>query len=248
MMRRLAPLMILCCALGLTACGNNDENNDGNNTNNTKMDMTTNNDMSTTDMTQDMVKTDMAQDMAKSDMTDMAQNNDMSDMTTTDMVDMGQDDMTTEDMTQDMAQGGTASLTGKITRSAAPGANGDAKGSIYIGVFTENPLSGFMANPNAMVVATAVVADADLSANGASVDFKVEGIPVRPEAYYVTAFLDDNGNVDPNNVNSALPDTGDLIAASFMNFMVQFPQVSFTTTGEVQQDFDLSLAIPAFGF
>ena len=139
-----------------------------------------------------------------------------------------------------------ATLVGRITRSAAPdaAAGGDAKGTIYVGVFTESPVTGFgMANPNAMAVAREILPNADLSAQGASLPYRVTGIPPRQEPYYIVAFLDDNASVNANDPTTAAPDRGDLVSLKML-LPPTFPTVELKTPTEVSADIDLSAALP----
>lgn len=101
--------------------------------------------------------------------------------------------------------GGT--LVGVVTRTAEPAAGG--RGHLYVAVFTSDPVTDRM---GAMNVARGIVEDVDMSAAGASVAYTVVGIPPRPEPYFVTAFLDDNGTVSATDPSNAGPDRGDLVA------------------------------------
>ncbi len=101
--------------------------------------------------------------------------------------------------------GGT--LAGVVTRSAEPAAGG--RGHLYIAVFTSDPVTD---RTGAMNVARGIVEDVDMSAAGASIAYTVVGIPPRPEPYFVTAFLDDNGTVSATDPSNAGPDRGDLVA------------------------------------
>lgn len=98
------------------------------------------------------------------------------------------------------------SIGGTITRSAEPAAGG--RGHLYVAVFDRDPVS---ARDEAVAVARTIVMDADMSDPSAAIPYEVGGVPPRAEAYYVTAFLDDNGTVGSDPA-SAGPDRGDLVA------------------------------------
>jgi len=131
--------------------------------------------------------------------------------------------------------GGGATLTGTITRSAAPAAGG--RGSLYIAIFDVDPV---MNRDSAMLIASARLEDVDMSGDGASVSYTVPGIPPRAEPYFVTAFLDDNMTVVATDPTMAGPDRGDLIA--IMGFAS--PSVAVTTATEVVFDLDLNFNLP----
>jgi hypothetical protein len=48
--------------------------------------------------------------------------------------------------------------------------------------------------PNA--VGVQLIENADLSSTSTQIEYRIEGIPPRAEAYYVSAFLDDDGNAE----------------------------------------------------
>lgn len=102
------------------------------------------------------------------------------------------------------ASGG--SIGGTITRSAEPAAGG--RGHLYVAVFDRDPVS---MRDEAVVVARTIVMDADMSDPAAAIPYEVGGVPPRAEAYYVTAFLDDNGTVGTDPATAG-PDRGDLVA------------------------------------
>ena len=129
----------------------------------------------------------------------------------------------------------TASVAGKITRSAQP--SGDAKGGVFVALFDQDPIAH---KDTAKAVGNALIAAADLSASGASVPYSIDGVPPRPEDYYVIAFLDDNGNVDQGNPAAAGPDKGDLVTLNG----VSAPKLKLSEAGRHMQDLDLSLVMP----
>lgn len=130
---------------------------------------------------------------------------------------------------------GAARLHGEVTRSAEPQAGGI--GHIYIAVFDRDPVVDM---DNALTVASGFIEDADLSGEGASVGYEVTGIPVRSEPYYLVAFMDDNGTVDPDDMTSAGPDKGDLISLRGL----ASPSVTLDSAGDHAFDIDLNSVLP----
>lgn len=103
-----------------------------------------------------------------------------------------------------------AVLTGVVSRSGDPASDGDGIGDLYIAVLDGNPLAGFGgggATPNA--VGVQLIENADLSLTATQIEYRIEGIPPRSEAYYISAFLDDDDNAEPGA--GAQPDRGDLL-------------------------------------
>ena len=125
-------------------------------------------------------------------------------------------------------------LEGRVTRSAQP--NGDARGDVYIAVFSGDPV----VDDDAQLIANLLLPDADLSDPGSSVSYSLAGIPPRPEPYSVTAFLDDDGNVDATDPASAAPDQGDLVTLRAFHS----PEVSVAAPGTVTFNLDLNLVKP----
>ena len=85
---------------------------------------------------------------------------------------------------------GDATLRGEVTASVGPASGEDGVGTLYIAVFTDNPLGG-----GGQVVRYDQLA-ADFTATGASYSYEVTFIPARSQPYSVLAFLDDDGDVD----------------------------------------------------
>lgn len=231
MRHNIFALMGALCVFA-AACGGDD-----NNANNaTPKDMSqAQKDMS---VERDMGKTtpDMADKPDMKAMVDMAPKVDMAPVE--DMADMAP--------VEDMAPVGGATLKGVISRSAPPdnSVGGDAKGDIYIGLFDQSPLMGFgMVNPNAMVVARVIVPNSDLSAQGATISYTLEGVPPRQEPYYIVAFLDDNSSVNAADPSSAAPDKGDLVALKSL-IPPSFETVEIKTATEHTTNIDLSAAMP----
>jgi hypothetical protein len=181
---------------------------------------------------------DMAADLAASDMStqDMSVEQDLGptpDMTAT--PDMTPDMPVEQDMAPDMVAATDATLTGKITRSTAPKAGG--KGGLYVAIFERNPITN-QNDPG--LVARTLIPDADMTAAGASYTYTLGPIPTRAEAYYITAFLDDNNTVNMNDPSKAGPDKGDLVSLDGFNF----PTVTVSQPGEETLDIVLNIAMP----
>jgi hypothetical protein len=126
-------------------------------------------------------------------------------------------------------------LHGSITRSVEPQAGG--VGHIYLAVFDKDPV---IEAANVQLIALAVVEDADLSQRGAAAVYEIASIPPRADAYFVTAFLDDNNSVDASSAEAAGPDKGDLV--SLIGFAS--PSVVVSTPGERKFDIDLNTPMP----
>ena len=135
----------------------------------------------------------------------------------------------------DAARPSGGSITGRITRSAMPMAGG--RGNLYIAVFTSDPVTDRMGARN---VANARIENVDMRARDVSVPYTVSGIPPRAEAYYVTAFLDDNNTVDTSDPATAGPDRGDLVALSGFSST----RVTVADTRPVSLDLDLNFNLP----
>jgi hypothetical protein len=134
----------------------------------------------------------------------------------------------------DSAAGG-ASLRGAISRSTTP--MGDARGNVYVALFDRDPVVDMA---TAQVVARALLENADLAAAGATVPYQLDGITPRGDAYFLVAFLDDNGNVDAANPDDAGPDRGDLVSLDGL----AAPRVMVPAAGEVAHDIVLNSVLP----
>ena len=122
-----------------------------------------------------------------------------------------------------------------MTRSAMPTAGGD--GDVYIALFDRDPV---LDAEGAVAVGSGFLEDADLSADGAAVPYAIEDIPVRPEPYFVIAFMDDNDNVDPEDMENAGPDSGDLLSLRGLASV----SVTLDAPGEHALDIDLNSVLP----
>ena len=94
------------------------------------------------------------------------------------------------------------SVSGSVTRTATLPKDGDGVGTLVVGALAECDLAA------PVIFGAAIVPNADLSGDGASVDFVVEALP--SGTVFLAAFLDDDGNLDPKN---PLPDEGDPVLA-----------------------------------
>lgn len=120
---------------------------------------------------------------------------------------------TTDGETSDSSSSGSTSdsadtdvpmfaVSGIVTRSAVLPPDGDGVGTLVVGAFAECTLQA------PVVLGAAILPNADLSADAASVDFVIEPLPDGP--VFLVSFLDDDGNLDPKN---PLPDDGDPVLA-----------------------------------
>jgi len=149
--------------------------------------------------------------------------------------DAAPDDPGPDDPDADPGPGGGASLTGAITRSAAP--MGDAVGDIYVALFDRDPVLDM---DNAVVVGRVLIEDANLAAAGASVAYTLPDVAPRGDDYYLVAFLDDNGTVDAADPDAAGPDMGDLVSLDGL----AAPRVEVTTPGSHAHDIVLNSVLP----
>ncbi len=124
---------------------------------------------------------------------------------------------------------------GTIARSAMP--DGDATGNVFVALFDRDPVSNMS---TAQVVGQVMIENANLAAAGATVAYVLDDVPMRPEEYFMIAFLDDNGNVDLSNPDGAGPDRGDLVSLNG----VSAPRVTVATPGDHTHDIDLNLVMP----
>lgn len=93
-------------------------------------------------------------------------------------------------------------VSGSVTRSAVLPRGGDGIGTLVVAAFAECTLQA------PVVLGATIVPGADLSTDDAAVDFTIEPLPDGP--VFLVSFLDDDGNLDPNN---PLPDDGDPVLA-----------------------------------
>jgi len=133
--------------------------------------------------------------------------------------------------------GGTAAagrLEGVVTRTAEPRAGGI--GHLYIAVFDRDPVTN---RDSAVVVARTLIENADMSDDAAEIPYSVEEVPPRAEPYFVTAFLDDDGDagMDPE---TAGPDMGDLVVLEGLGS----PQVTVSSAETVSFDIVLNTNLP----
>ena len=127
------------------------------------------------------------------------------------------------------------SIFGGITRTAMPAAGG--VGDLYIALFTSDPV---ISGGSAMPVANARIEGADMRAPDVRIPYEVNGIPPRAEPYFVVAFLDDNGTVDPTDPAGAGPDRGDLVSLMGVGSV----RVTVPDEGAVPLDLVLNFNLP----
>jgi hypothetical protein len=136
-----------------------------------------------------------------------------------------------------------AVLTGVVSRSGAPARDGDGIGDLYIAVLDGNPLAGFGGGggpaPNA--VGVQLIENADLSSTSTQIEYRIEGIPPRAEAYYISAFLDDDGNAEPGA--GAEPDRGDLLNLESL-LPPALPTLVMDAASAYEYDIDLNQTRP----
>lgn len=126
-------------------------------------------------------------------------------------------------------------VIGNVTRTAQPAAGG--RGHLYVALFTADPVTD---RSNATNVAYARIENVDLSAANSSVAYRVEGVPLRAQPYFITVFLDDNHTVNASDPSQAGPDRGDLVALERLHS----PQVTVATAATVTRDLVLNFNLP----
>jgi len=120
--------------------------------------------------------------------------------------DFGGDDDDSGGDDDDSSTGGTASITGHITRSIDFVEGQDGIGDIYLTLISELPV-GDGGKPVVAVATT--LPGVDMSNTGASICFTLPSIIVpRPDPYFLTVWLDD----DLSGPGSGGADTNDLTA------------------------------------
>lgn len=144
-------------------------------------------------------------------------------------------DAATPDPRVDASSSQLATVSGGISRSAQP--MGDARGHIYVALFDRDPVANM---DTAQVIARALLESADLSAPGASVAYSLMDVPARAEDYFLVAFLDDNGNVDPASPDDAGPDRGDLVSLDG----IAAPKLEVSSAGTISHDVVLNSVLP----
>lgn len=150
------------------------------------------------------------------------------------------DDTSTEDAsadtTEDAGEPTTVTLTGTISRSTNPSRGGDAIGDVFIALFDNEPIL----DRDQMPVAFLIVEGVDLSDGITTAPYRLEGITPRAEPYWISAFLDDNGNA---SVDDAGPDRGDLVMLE--RFVPPASrQVTLAEPGDVTYVIDLNNVLP----
>lgn len=127
-----------------------------------------------------------------------------------------------------------ASLTGKVQRKPLTKPQNGGKGDVYVAVFDRDPV---LDRENAKVVGQVIVADADMTADTASVAYTIEGLPPRAEPYAIVAFLDDNHTASGATPG---PDKGDLVSLDG----IAAPKVTVSKAGVTTFDLALNAVLP----
>ena len=129
-----------------------------------------------------------------------------------------------------------ASLVGRVVRKATTKPQHGGIGNVYVAVFDGNPITDMN---NAHVVGRVIVANADLSADTASVAYRVDGVPTRAAEYQVIAFLDDDHDA---TAQSPAPNKGDLASIDLAGF--GGIKVTLAHAGDTSLDLPLNAALP----
>lgn len=127
-----------------------------------------------------------------------------------------------------------ASLSGTVTRKAGTKPSAGGKGSLYIALFDGNPITDMM---GAKLVARALIENVDMNPDGASIPYRIDGIPPSATERQVVAFLDDNKTASATN---PAPDKGDLVTIE----IPAFSGVKVKVAADTKLDLQLNAAIP----
>ena len=115
------------------------------------------------------------------------------------------DDATGDDDDSASGTGGTATLTGTVTRSVD--VEHDGVGDLYVAVFDGNPVD-LLNTPN--MLGYQQIPATDLNPAGVAISYSISGlVPGAVSPFHVIAFFDDNGNA--SGVEPA-PDQSDLVS------------------------------------
>jgi phage-related tail fiber protein len=160
------------------------------------------------------------------------------DVSTTDTSGSGTPDVVEVDVAVDTASATTATIVGALLRTTEPARGNDGAGDVFIALFDSDPISNRTQSPQGAVIIAAV----DLSFDGASVAYQFPNVVPRPEPYFISAFMDDNGNAS-TSPESAGPDRGDLVMLqSFLPPASK--QITVTEPGEFVFDIELDQILP----
>ncbi|HEY2516066.1 MAG TPA: hypothetical protein VGI39_34580 [Polyangiaceae bacterium] len=129
-----------------------------------------------------------------------------------------------------------ASLVGAVKRTATQPAHG-GKGAVYVAVFEGNPVTDAA---GAKVIVRTLLTDQDLSSAGASVAYRIDGIPTASAPYQVIAFLDDAQAV---STTKPQPASGDLISLQLTGGISGIP-VTLADGGVTTLDLPLNALMP----
>ena len=131
--------------------------------------------------------------------------------------------------------GATGSIQGNVSRSASATPEADGVGPIYIAVFDQDPVTN---RDSATLIGRVILEGADLSSESAAIPYMLDGIPPRPEPYYVSAFFDDDMNAGSDPATAG-PDRGDLVTLMGLGS----PQVTVPSASVVDYDIVLNTAL-----
>ena len=101
-----------------------------------------------------------------------------------------------------------ASVVGQVVRTAPASANLASTGTLYVSLFKSDPIRGGADSDTP--VAVMKIEDVNLSTPGEMLSFELSDVPVREEAYFLTAVYDANQNLD--QMTPPGPDDGDVVA------------------------------------
>jgi hypothetical protein len=135
------------------------------------------------------------------------------------------------------ASAGCGSLGGEVQRTSTAPSHG-GKGPVYVAVFVGNPI---LDSKSATLIARTLLSNVDLSAAGAQVAYRIDGIPVSATPYDVVAFLDDANAVTPSNPT---PASGDLVSLYSGGSTLSGYPVTIASTATASLNLPLNTAMP----
>ncbi len=135
-----------------------------------------------------------------------------------------------------VAGGATATVRGLISRTAALRSGLDGRGHLFVAVMDQNPVTD---RATAQALGNQLIMDADLTTEGSTVPYRIEGVPVINAEVFLSAFFDDNGTADLNDPMTG-PDRGDLVNLSLRDPL----RVQVDAPIEYELDIVLNTALP----
>lgn len=127
-----------------------------------------------------------------------------------------------------------ATVQGVVKRKAGIRPQNGGKGSLYVSVMDGDPVLG---GGKVNSLAFQVVPGVDLNPDDAAVPYKLVDVPLRKEPSFIVAFLDDNGNVNPDKPG---PDKGDLVSLDGFSA----PKLTVDKPGTTSYDITLNTYLP----